>query len=305
MILTIPDMFRRRKWFWQYGTCFGDSCLFEVVLCLVQCRRALQYTYALAYYLEDGPKRQLVCEWNVFSTAWNTFFIRTESFFFILNLQFEHLQADLESGIENLSFSIERAETVGVADLQALMRSSEFRRKALFKDAKLLVSPLSHPEKTHHVMARGTWTTRLRNTIFFKSFFLLLVTKHVICQVALFVCVLCHLQSKFFRFSSVVRWDDFIVLNLEETRVPCHAVALHMETQTLFFNFEWNEKKTRRRILSPPNLITVKVSKLYFKEHIRMETSDDDHQCAKNINSINQSISWLNQGTNARQKWQN
>lgn len=57
----------------------------------------------------------------------------------VLVLQFEHLQADLESGIENLSFSIERAETVDAASLQAQMRSSEFRRRALFGDAANLI----------------------------------------------------------------------------------------------------------------------------------------------------------------------
>ncbi|OWA50735.1 E3 ubiquitin-protein ligase ARIH2 [Hypsibius exemplaris] len=97
----------------QQGTLIDWQYLTDAGKLLLKCRHALQYTYAFAYYVEDGPKRML----------------------------FEHLQADLESTIENLSFSIERAETVDVAGLQAQMRSAEFRRKALFKDAKMLALP--------------------------------------------------------------------------------------------------------------------------------------------------------------------
>ncbi|GAU99865.1 hypothetical protein RvY_10804 [Ramazzottius varieornatus] len=85
---------------WQY--------LMDAGKLLLKCRRALQYTYPFAYYLEDGPSRML----------------------------FEHLQAELESTIENLSFTIEQGDKLDVAALQAQMRSAEFRRRALFRDAK-------------------------------------------------------------------------------------------------------------------------------------------------------------------------
>ncbi|XP_055349032.1 E3 ubiquitin-protein ligase ARIH2-like [Paramacrobiotus metropolitanus] len=96
------------------GSLIDWQCLIEAGRLLLKCRRTLQYTYAFAYYLQDGPDRML----------------------------FEHLQADLESTIENLSFSVERVDKLDLAALQAQMRSAEFRRRALFRDAaKLTVSP--------------------------------------------------------------------------------------------------------------------------------------------------------------------
>jgi ariadne-2 len=88
------------------GTWIDWQHVLDAAALLAKCRYTLQYTYPYAYYMEPGPRKEL----------------------------FEFQQAQLEAGIENLSWKIERAETTDRGDLQIQMDIAEKRRTTLLKD---------------------------------------------------------------------------------------------------------------------------------------------------------------------------
>ncbi|XP_077292104.1 E3 ubiquitin-protein ligase ari-2 [Arctopsyche grandis] len=88
------------------GTWIDWQPLFDGAALLARCRYTLQYTYPYAYFMEQGPRKEL----------------------------FEYQQAQLEAEIENLSWKIERAETTDKGDLQNQMNIAEKRRTTLLKE---------------------------------------------------------------------------------------------------------------------------------------------------------------------------
>jgi len=95
------------------GTWIDWQCLLDAAALLARCRYTLQYTYPYAYYMEPGPRKELVsCN----------------------RLVFEYQQAQLEAGIENLSWKVERAETTDRGDLGIQMDVCEKRRTTLLQD---------------------------------------------------------------------------------------------------------------------------------------------------------------------------
>ncbi|VVC37293.1 Zinc finger, RING/FYVE/PHD-type,IBR domain [Cinara cedri] len=88
------------------GTWIDWQYLLDAATLLAKCRYTLQYTYPYAYYLDNGPKKEL----------------------------FEYQQAKLEAEIENLSWKIERAETTDRAELENQMDVAEKRRGTMLQD---------------------------------------------------------------------------------------------------------------------------------------------------------------------------
>ncbi|CAI6368940.1 unnamed protein product [Macrosiphum euphorbiae] len=88
------------------GTWIDWQYLLDSATLLAKCRYTLQYTYPYAYYMDNGPKKEL----------------------------FEYQQAKLEAEIENLSWKIERAETTDRGDLENQMDIAEKRRATMLQD---------------------------------------------------------------------------------------------------------------------------------------------------------------------------
>ncbi|XP_055933072.1 potential E3 ubiquitin-protein ligase ariadne-2-like [Argiope bruennichi] len=88
------------------GTWIDWQYLRNAAALLAKCRYTLQYTYPYAYYMENGPRKQL----------------------------FEYQQAQLEAEIENLSWKVERAESTDRGDLENQMDVAEKLRTTLLKD---------------------------------------------------------------------------------------------------------------------------------------------------------------------------
>lgn len=80
--------------------------MLDAAALLAKCRYTLQYTYPFAYFMPNGPRKQL----------------------------FEYQQAQLEAEIEGLSWKVERAETYDRADMENQMDVAEKRRSTLLKD---------------------------------------------------------------------------------------------------------------------------------------------------------------------------
>jgi len=88
------------------GTWIDWQYLYDAAALLTKCRYTLQYTYPFAYYLEFGSRKEL----------------------------FEYQQAQLEREIENLSWKVERAETVDRGDMESQMHVAEMKRRTLLQD---------------------------------------------------------------------------------------------------------------------------------------------------------------------------
>ncbi|VDN03961.1 unnamed protein product [Thelazia callipaeda] len=88
------------------GTWIDWQYLHAAAKLLTKCRYTLQYTYPYAYYMENGPRKEL----------------------------FEYQQAQLEKEIEELSWKVERAESTERGDLETQMHVAEFKRRTLLLD---------------------------------------------------------------------------------------------------------------------------------------------------------------------------
>lgn len=88
------------------GTWIDWQHLHRAATLLTKCRYTLQYTYPYAYYMENGPRKQL----------------------------FEYQQAQLEKEIEELSWKVERAESTERGDLESQMHVAECKRRTLLQD---------------------------------------------------------------------------------------------------------------------------------------------------------------------------
>ncbi|VIO87491.1 Uncharacterized protein BM_BM956 [Brugia malayi] len=88
------------------GTWIDWQYLHRAATLLTKCRYTLQYTYPYAYYMENGPRKQL----------------------------FEYQQAQLEKEIEELSWKVERAESTERGDLETQMHVAECKRRTLLQD---------------------------------------------------------------------------------------------------------------------------------------------------------------------------
>lgn len=88
------------------GTWIDWQYLLDAATLLKKCRYTLKFTYPYAYYMEKGARKQL----------------------------FEYQQAQLEAEVENLSWSVERAEITHRGDLENQMDVAEKRRQTLLKD---------------------------------------------------------------------------------------------------------------------------------------------------------------------------
>lgn len=112
------------------GTWIDWQYLLDAANLLAKCRYTLKYTYPYAYYMECGPRKELVS----FIAAG----FHSQELWIVSNhlslLKFEYQQAQLEAEIENLSWKIERAETTDRGDLQNQMDVAEKRRGILLKD---------------------------------------------------------------------------------------------------------------------------------------------------------------------------
>jgi ariadne-2 len=113
------------------GTWIDWQHLFEAASLLARCRYTLQYTYPYAYYMESGPRKELVRPGDNSCILMFDRNVYDEKF---LSQQFEYQQAQLEAEIENLSWKIERAETTDRGDLENQMDIAEKRRVTLLKD---------------------------------------------------------------------------------------------------------------------------------------------------------------------------
>uniref|UniRef100_A0AC34GYB6 RBR-type E3 ubiquitin transferase n=1 Tax=Panagrolaimus sp. ES5 TaxID=591445 RepID=A0AC34GYB6_9BILA len=87
----------------QEGTWIDSHYLYDATSLLTKCRDTLQYTYPFAYYLVNGPRKEL----------------------------FEYQQAQLEKEIEELSWKIEQREST---DLKKQMHIAECKRRTLLQD---------------------------------------------------------------------------------------------------------------------------------------------------------------------------
>ena len=88
------------------GTWIDWECLLKACDLLEECRHTLKYTYPYAYYLEAGGKKEC----------------------------FEHIQAQLESEVEKLSWRVERAEITDRAELERQMNVTKTRKQTLLQD---------------------------------------------------------------------------------------------------------------------------------------------------------------------------
>jgi len=88
------------------GTWIDWQYLYDAAALLTKCRYTLQYTYPFAYYLEISSRKEL----------------------------FEYQQAQLEREIENLSWKVERAETVDRGEMESQMHAAEMKRRTLLQD---------------------------------------------------------------------------------------------------------------------------------------------------------------------------
>ncbi|VDN18505.1 unnamed protein product [Gongylonema pulchrum] len=88
------------------GTWIDWEYLQKAAALLTKCRYTLQYTYPYAYYMENGPRKEL----------------------------FEYQQAQLEKEIEELSWKVERAENMERGGLEAQMHVAECKRRILLTD---------------------------------------------------------------------------------------------------------------------------------------------------------------------------
>lgn len=88
------------------GTWIDWQHLHRAAMLLTKCRYTLQYTYPYAYYMENGPRKEL----------------------------FEYQQAQLEKEIEELSWKVERAESTERGDLESQMHVAERKRRTLLED---------------------------------------------------------------------------------------------------------------------------------------------------------------------------
>lgn len=88
------------------GTWIDWQYLHRAATLLTKCRYTLQYTYPYAYYMENGPRKQL----------------------------FEYQQAQLEKEIEELSWKVERAESTERGDMEIQMHVAERKRRTLLED---------------------------------------------------------------------------------------------------------------------------------------------------------------------------
>lgn len=113
------------------GTWIDWQHLFEAASLLARCRYTLQYTYPYAYYMEPGPRKELVKS-RLMTLSMTRYMMKTK--LRISVYQFEYQQAQLEAEIENLSWKIERAETTDRGDLENQMDIAEKRRVTLLKD---------------------------------------------------------------------------------------------------------------------------------------------------------------------------
>ena len=107
------------------GTWIDWQCLLDAAALLARCRYTLQYTYPYAYYMESGPRKELVMR-HLPSLD--------EPVLTVVPSQFEYQQAQLEAEIENLSWKVERAETTDRGDLGNQMDICEKRRTTLLSD---------------------------------------------------------------------------------------------------------------------------------------------------------------------------
>ena len=88
------------------GTWIDWQYLLTACDLLSKCRHTLKYTYPCAYFIEPGSAKDC----------------------------FEHIQAQLEIEVENLSWKIERAEITDRGDLERQMDVAEKRRRTLLQD---------------------------------------------------------------------------------------------------------------------------------------------------------------------------
>ncbi|MFH4980877.1 hypothetical protein AB6A40_007586 [Gnathostoma spinigerum] len=88
------------------GTWIDWQHLHRAATLLTKCRYTLQYTYPYAYFMENGPRKEL----------------------------FEYQQAQLEKEIEELSWKVERAESTERGDLENQMHVAERKRLTLLED---------------------------------------------------------------------------------------------------------------------------------------------------------------------------
>lgn len=97
------------------GTWIDWQYLLDAATLLAKCRYTLQYTYPYAYYMEPGPRKELVC--NISSSLTITP-IRPQvsgQFLYILQLQYNHFNRS--KGGEPLLDNTIRLTTHGDCDL--------------------------------------------------------------------------------------------------------------------------------------------------------------------------------------------
>ena len=56
----IRDRIQRKVNIGTEGTCIDWQCLLDAAALLARCRYTLKYTYPFAYYMDAGPRKELV-----------------------------------------------------------------------------------------------------------------------------------------------------------------------------------------------------------------------------------------------------